>query len=295
MKIILTGSLGNISLPLTMELILRGHQVTVISSNPEKKNDIETLGAIAAIGSLENVEFLIKTFSDANAVYCMIPPNFSKVDQVAYYKSLGANYASAIQISGVKRVVHLSSYGAHLDSGTGFILGSYHVEQLFNDLKDIELTHIRPGYFYYNLLNFIPMIKKAGLIGSNYGGDDKIVLSHPKDIANTITYELEKNAADVKVRYIASDDTRASEIASILGFAINKPDLKWLTFTDENTAQSMREKGMPEHLISNFIEMGNATHTGKMREQYDVDKNKFKGIFKIQHFAEEFAKGYFKK
>jgi uncharacterized protein YbjT (DUF2867 family) len=295
MKITITGSLGNISLPLAMELILRGHQVTIISSNQEKKKDIEALGAKAAIGSLADVEFLTKTFSDADAVYCMIPPNFSKTDQVAYYRSIGANYALAIQISGVKRVVHLSSYGAHLEKGTGFILGSHNVEKILNELPGIELTHIRPGYFYYNLLNFIDMIKKVGFIGTNYGSDDKLVLSHPKDIAATIVYELEQPNSDIKVRYIASDDTRASEIASILGFAINKPDLKWLTFTDENTAQAMKERGMPEHLIINFIEMGNATHTGIMREDYDKDRNKFKGILKIQHFASEFAEVYFKK
>ena len=147
MKIVITGSLGNISLPLAMELILRGHQVTIISSNPDKKKEIESLGAKAAIGSLENVAFLSQTFSDSNSVYCMVPPNFSKTDQVAYYKNIGSNYALAIQISRVKRVVHLSSYGAHLDKGTGFILGSHHLEKILNELEGIELTHIRPGYF----------------------------------------------------------------------------------------------------------------------------------------------------
>ena len=34
MKIIVTGSLGNISKPLTVGLIQKGHKVTVISSKP---------------------------------------------------------------------------------------------------------------------------------------------------------------------------------------------------------------------------------------------------------------------
>ena len=46
MKIILTGSLGHISKPLAVELIQQGHSVTVISSNPDKQKEIETLGAI---------------------------------------------------------------------------------------------------------------------------------------------------------------------------------------------------------------------------------------------------------
>jgi NAD dependent epimerase/dehydratase family enzyme len=55
MKITLTGSLGNISKPLTRELIEKGHSFTVISRKTEKQKDIEALGAMAAIGSIEDV------------------------------------------------------------------------------------------------------------------------------------------------------------------------------------------------------------------------------------------------
>ncbi len=75
MKIIVTGSLGHISKPLTEGLVQKGHAVTVISSNPEKQKNIETLGAIAAIGSLKDADFLTTTFTGGDAVYCMIPPN----------------------------------------------------------------------------------------------------------------------------------------------------------------------------------------------------------------------------
>ncbi|MCJ8152648.1 NAD-binding protein [Chryseobacterium sp. SSA4.19] len=62
MKIALTGSLGNIGKPLTRLLAERGHQVTVISSKEERISEIESLGAVAAIGSIQDVEFLTETF-----------------------------------------------------------------------------------------------------------------------------------------------------------------------------------------------------------------------------------------
>ncbi len=65
MKIIVTGSLGHISKPLTEELVQKGHTVTVISSKPEKQAAIEALGATAAIGSVEDVSFLTTTFAGA--------------------------------------------------------------------------------------------------------------------------------------------------------------------------------------------------------------------------------------
>ncbi len=43
MKITLTGSLGNISLPLAQQLIAGGHIVTIVSHNPERIKAIEAL------------------------------------------------------------------------------------------------------------------------------------------------------------------------------------------------------------------------------------------------------------
>ena len=71
MKIIVTGSLGHISKPLAIELVQQGHDVTVISSNPERQEAIETLGAKAAIGIMEDVDFLLATFTGADVVYVM--------------------------------------------------------------------------------------------------------------------------------------------------------------------------------------------------------------------------------
>jgi uncharacterized protein YbjT (DUF2867 family) len=69
MKIVVTGSLGNISKPLTLELIQKGHEVTVVTSKANKQKDIEALGAKAAIGTIEDINFLTATFKGVDAVY----------------------------------------------------------------------------------------------------------------------------------------------------------------------------------------------------------------------------------
>ena len=43
MKIIVTGSLGNISKPLANQLVANGHGVTIVSSDANKVNEIEYL------------------------------------------------------------------------------------------------------------------------------------------------------------------------------------------------------------------------------------------------------------
>ena len=292
MKIVTTGSLGNIGLPLIKDLLLKGHKVTAISSNAEKKNDIEALGATAAIGSLNDRDFLTATFAGADAVFVMVPPGYAETDQMAYYKRLASNYAHAIQQAGIKRVVHLSSYGAHLDKGTGFILGAHYAEGILNKLSDVSLIHLRPGYFYTNLYRFVDMIKAAGFIGSNYGGDDKLILVSPADIATVAAEELEKTNTTQNIRYVISDEYSASEVAHVLGEAIGKPDLKWMVLADEQVKAGMEQSGLPLYIITNAMDLGTSIHSGVLQEDYELQKPITLGKTKLEAIAKEFAAAF---
>ncbi len=294
MKIVITGSLGNIGRPLSQELIKQGHIITLISSNPERKTKIEHLGANAAIGSLADSNFLTAAFSGADAVYCMIPPNYEEQDQIEYYKAIGESYKRAILETGVKRIVHLSSYGAHLASGTGFIAGAYHVEQILNSIPNIQLTHLRPTYFYYNLLPFISMIKSAGFIGTVYGGTDRLYLVSPNDIASAAAEELTVTGKTAPIRYISSDERSCNEIASVLGNEIGIPDLKWVIISKKKVFENLKNNGLSDEFASKLIELGEAIHNGKLHEDYILNVP-VPGKIKLEEFAEEFSKAFHDK
>lgn len=298
MKIILTGSLGNISKPLTKELVQKGHAITVISSKPEKQKDIEALGAAAAIGSIEDVKFLTATFKGADAIYTMIPPHdfFDRnFDMRAFYLKVGGNYAQAIKQSGVKRVVHLSSIGAHLDKGTGLILANHAIEGIYNNLSDVGITFMRPVSFYYNLLGFIPGIKATGMITSNYGGGDKIPWVSPIDIAAAIAQEIVTPLVGRKVRYVASEELTCNEVASTLGAVIGRPDLKWIIISDQQLQSSLEAIGMNKQVVADFVEMNASMHNGVFFENYYRNKPAAMGNVKMKDFANDFAAVYNKK
>ncbi|MGN8067783.1 SDR family oxidoreductase [Mucilaginibacter sp. 22184] len=89
MKIIVTGSLGNISKPLSAQLIAQGHSVAIVTTDPGKKEAIHRLGAIAAVGSVTDEAFLTGVFTGADAVYTIVPPNFAAPAPIAYYEQVG--------------------------------------------------------------------------------------------------------------------------------------------------------------------------------------------------------------
>jgi uncharacterized protein YbjT (DUF2867 family) len=301
MKIILTGSLGHIGKPLAEELVQKGHAVTVISSKPERQIEIEAIGAKAAIGTMEDVDFLSATFNGADIVYLMETHGASSffdphLDLMALISKIGRNYKQAIQKSGVKRVVHLSSIGAHTDKDNGLLAFHNDVENTLNQLpEDVSIKFMRPVGFYYNMFAFIPTIKAQGAIVSNYGGDTKDPWVSPLDIAAVIAEEMEKPFVGRTIRYIVSDEVSPNEVAHILGEAIGKPDLKWLAIPDEQLLNGMIATGMNPNIAKGLVGMNAGFHRGNLYEDYRLHRPAVFGKVKMADFAKDFAAVYNQK
>lgn len=293
MKIVLTGSLGSVGKPLTTMLVSQGHEITVISSDKNKEKEIIDMKAMPAIGSLHDLNFLTKTFNKADAVHCMIPPAYNfdaSIKPMEFYKGIGINYRKAIEVSGVKRVTHLSAHGAHLDHGTGLILGSYYVEQILNDLKDVHVTHVRPTYFYYNLLGSMSAIKSTGNIYANYG-DGIIPMVAPWDVAKAIAEEILLRGTTNNVRYVGSDERSGDEVARVLGAAIGKPGLKWVLVSDEDMKTILVKNGVLKDVAKELVELWQSLRTGRLTEEYHKHKPEL-GDIKLEDYAQEFAVAY---
>lgn len=298
MNIVITGSLGNIGKSLTPILVQKGHNVTVITSKAERQHDIETLGAKAAIGSMQDSDFLCKTFKGADIVYLMeawegIGSIFDKeVDFLAGFHLIGNNYKQAVENSGVKKIVHLSSVGAHSATGYGSLSAHYDVENILKQLpNDVSIKFMRPAGFYTNLYRSMQSIKEKGAIFSNYGGDKKEPWVSPWDIATTIAEEMELPFEGRKARYIASDEVSPNELVKILGKAIGKPDLKWIEISDAQMLAAMLSMGVNTKIAQGMVEMQASQRTGLLFEDFYHNKPTM-GKVKFTDFAKEFTLVY---
>ncbi|HTN45831.1 MAG TPA: NmrA family NAD(P)-binding protein [Flavipsychrobacter sp.] len=297
MNITLTGSLGHIGQPLTYRLLKQGHAVTVISTQEAKAKEIISMGARAAIGTVEDPAFLAEAFSGADIVYCMEPPVdfFDKeLDIFAWYQKIAGNFVQAILASGVKQVVHLSSIGAHMASGNGLLRFHYEIEQIMQQLPDdVGITFMRPVGFYYNMLGFIHSIRSQGAIISNYKAGYKEPWVAPSDIAAAIADVMNHPVKGRSIRYVASEELSGDDIAAILGEAIGKPDLRWVTIPDEAMLQGMMAAGMSHQAATGLVEMNAARQTGALAEDYFRNRPVL-GETKLKDFAAEFAAAYHK-
>lgn len=309
MKIIVTGSLGNISKPLTQNLLGQGHAITVISSDAAKKTAIEALGAVPAIGSMADAAFLTDTFMGADAVYVMIPLSYTESDLGSYMRKLAHNYVTALKAASIQRIVVLSGWAADMVSGEN-------VEGIFDVLTDASVTMLRPAVFYSNFYQSIDLIRgngwmgkfltlrysglwalltgKTGLLMGNCGGEDRTVFVSPKDIADAAAEELLSTTGQKNIRYVGSEEMTFNEAAGIIGSAIGKPWLKWVLISDKQMLQGLKMAKLPQKLAETLVEMQAAMHSGKPLKNFHQNKPKM-GKVKLADFAKEFAAVYHQK
>jgi uncharacterized protein YbjT (DUF2867 family) len=288
---LITGSIGNISKIIVEGLVKAGHAVSVITSSSERVTDIQALGATALVGQLQDMAFLKKVFSGADVVYTMIPPIWQTGNWRKSQNEIAENYIAALKSSKVQFVVNLSSIGGHLSHGVGPVTGLYDFEQMLNKLAGINVRHLRPSYFYHNLLAQIGMVKQGGIMGGNFGDKEKLFLVHPKDIGAAALEELLR--LDFKgnsVRYVIGDERSGEEIANVLGKTIDKK-LNWIVFTDEQQKSGLLQAGLSEVHASGYTEMGHALGDGSMQGDARGQRLTLSPI-KLEDFAVEFAQAY---
>lgn len=293
MKYVLTGSIGHISKIVAKNLVSKGHEVSIITSKPGNESAITDLGAKAAVGSVEDSEFLQQAFTNADAVYLMIPPKWDITNWLSYQQAVADNYVEAVKKNAVKNVVVLSSIGAHMGTGAGPVDGLAYLETKLNALPDVNAIYLRPSYFFYNLFSMIPLVKNAGIMGTNQPGNDRVILTDHTDIAAVATerlLDIDHKGKDIV--YIASDERSWNEIATVLSRAIGKENIPWVEFTDEQALDGMLQAGLPETIAKGYANMGAALRSGEMQADYRKHAPSKLGTVKLEDFAKEFVAAY---
>ncbi len=94
---------------------------------------------------------LLVTFFDKN------------VDFVTGFLKIAENYKQAVEQSGVKRILHLSSIGGHTNNGIGSLSVYNGVENIFKQLPDeVSIKFMRPVAFYTNIFRFMQTRETQG-------------------------------------------------------------------------------------------------------------------------------------
>lgn len=266
----ITGASGNIGRVIAEQLLEQRYTVRVFGRNEERLQSLVDAGAKPFVGDLEDTKLLAEAYRGADAVFAMIPPNLQSEDYIGYASRISKAHVGAVRKAGVKRVVALSSIGAHLAEGTGVVRALHNFENDLAAIEGCDVLVLRPGYFMDNILVQAQIIKLFGFAASPVNGDVVIPVVYTRDIGEMAAARLANlKISGHAIEYVLGErDITYNEITDVLGKAIGKPGLKYVQLPGDQAVMGMTQMGISRPTAALLVELSDAINDGRLLSQY---------------------------
>jgi uncharacterized protein YbjT (DUF2867 family) len=264
--IAIIGATGHTGKVVAEELLAAGEKVRVIGRTAEKLQRFVAKGAEPFVGSVIDADAMTNALRGATSAYIMIPPDVKQKSLRAYDTVVIESLYTAIDSSGLRHAVVLSSTGAQLAEGTGPVAGLHEMEETFKRLSDVNLLFLRPAYFMENLLNSVTVYKTMGFFASLIKDNIKFPMIATRDIGQRAAAELRaRNFTGHQVKELHGQrDLSMNECATIFGAAIGKPGLGYMQAPAMMAKPAMIQAGMSADFVDQLIELSGAISHGKL-------------------------------
>ena len=262
---VVLGSSGNTGSIIANFLLSKGEKVRVVGRDAGRLQRFVRKGAEAFTADVSDAAVLTKAFGGARAVYLMLPPITSREDQERQSDAI----AKAVQESGLRYAVHLSSYGAHVSEGTGPVTGLHSSEEKLNAINDLNVLHLRAAYFMENNLTAIDMIHGMGLFGHALLPDLKLPMIATRDVGDYAAQRLlDLDFSGKQTRELLGErDLSMTEATAVIARGIGKPDLRYQQFPYDQVQQALTQMGFSPRKAAVYIEMFQAINAGVLAAQ----------------------------
>ena len=258
------GATGNIGSVIARALLKKGEKVCVVGRSAGRLQPFVQRGAQALVGNVMDAEFAAQALAGARAAFLMIPPAMRSPDYRAEQEKASDAFSAAAKKSGLQYAVNLSSFGAQASAGTGPITGLHNAENKLNAIDNLNVLHLRPGYFFENHLAGIQMIQMMGTFGGALRGDLKIPMIATRDIGAYAADRLLKLDFSGKraQELLGERDLTLTEVVAVIAKALRKPDLRYIQIPYDQVEKVLGQMGATPRTTASFIEMFRGINAG---------------------------------
>ncbi len=265
MSIVVTAPAGNIGSVVVQDLLDAGEKPVLIARDPAKLKSFIDQGAVVRVGGHADAAFLTEATQDAEALFVLVPNDYSVQDLHAHYRSFAEAAAAAASANKIPHVVLLSSIGAELESGNGPVAGLYLAEKILSEAGIANLTFLRPSYFMENTLSQIPNILQANSLFTPFPTGTRFPMIATRDIGAHAAELLRKRdwSGTRALELRGAADVGYDDVASILSKLLER-EIKHVTVSGEQLVEAMSGMGVSQVLAKSIAELCDAITTGKM-------------------------------
>jgi uncharacterized protein YbjT (DUF2867 family) len=240
-------------------------QVRLLARRPDQLKEFVRRGAEVVVGSQDDENYLVRATEGVDALFWATPPGYGSDNVREFQNRLGRAAANAIRVNRISHVVNLSSVGANLSSGVGPISGLHDVEELLNETS-CNITHLRPGFFFENLLWQLDTIRLWGRISLPLSGSKSFPMLATRDIGRVAAEHLENLAwtGHVIQELHGPADLNFREVAETLSRVLERK-IVYIKCYRQEARDLMLQNAMSENAAELLLELYDAVETGKLR------------------------------
>ena len=286
------GATGRVGRQVVEQLLAAGQRVRAIARSRRKLAELEARGASVFCGDANDSAFLAAAFTDVDGVFIVMPHDVRSNDYHAEQDRLGEAIAYALRSAAVRRIVFLSSIGAEQPVDTG-VLGSLHRQEQRLHQLGTNVLMLRPGSFYENFFESLPVIKEQGVLADAYTPDALVPMIATRDVATIAARAvLARDWTGVSVREITGPrDLTYPSIARIIGAAIDKRGLEYVQLPYDAMAEAFLQAGFSSDVARQYVGLSRAINEGRVAA-LGAHGKRHVGTTSFETFASELATAY---
>lgn len=265
MRIAITTPNGNVGRHLTRMLVRAGIRPLLLTRHPDSiAAELQPHVDIVRADSQDADEVVAAT-RDVDAIY-WVDPSVMSDDPLRDYALATAALVRAVRENGIRRVVFQSSVGAEKRHGVGEIDGLAATEVAL-DALDIDVAHLRCGYFFSNLLLSIESLR-AGTLATVLPLDARMPWVAPRDIAEVAALTLlNREWTGRRVQAVhGPEDLSWAEVASLLSQELGR-EVVAIRISDDDMRRGLLDAGMPDAMADAVLGMSTGLRDGFVPEQ----------------------------
>jgi uncharacterized protein YbjT (DUF2867 family) len=211
------GVTGQSGAVVAATLLDRKQPVRVIVRTSEKGDTWKAKGAQVAVASLEDSHALTKALNGVTGAYFLVPPNYKVMQYVEDRKTVADAIAPAVESSGLRHVVLLSSIGGHLTTETGPIRALHYAERRLGTVAQ-SMTIVRAPYFMENWVPVLGAARSQGVLPSFLFPSRKIPMIAVRDIGHIAAECLLDQPKGRRILELSGpQDYSPEDVAAVMG------------------------------------------------------------------------------
>ncbi|MGF7132715.1 uncharacterized protein YbjT (DUF2867 family) [Paraburkholderia sp. EB58] len=253
-----TGITGQVGGVVARVLLAAGLDVRGVVRDPVKGEHWENQGCEVAIAEMNDAVALARAFDGAEAVFILLPPNFDPAPGFPESKAAIAALSDALTVSMPKRVVCLSTIGAHVTQ-PNLLQQSGMMERAFG-LLPMPVACLRAGWFMENAALDLEPALASGVISSFlYPLDKPVPMVATADVGRVAASLLRQDWTDHQIIELEGPRrTTPNEIAEVfsrlLGKEIRRVPVARDTWESEFASQGMQNPLPRIQMLEGFNE-----------------------------------------